>query len=158
MPRPTSFTEDVAASIVASVRAGNFKETASVASGICPRTLRNWIRRGTDGEEPFAEFVERMNEAEAQSEVDDIKVIVEAGKLDWKARAWRLERKAPKKWGFRVRVEVRDEIQAMLTKLEAGLTPAEFEKVLAIVVDDYGTATIGENVDVNGDPVQRPSH
>lgn len=143
MPRPTKLSKETSDKILASVRAGNFKETASVAAGIDPRTLRNWMYRGAKGEQPYADFLADLEEAEAKSEERDVLRIGLAGKDDWKALAWRLERKNPKKWGFRVRVEVREELEAFLDGLSQRLPPDVYEQVLRAYDESAGAATLG---------------
>jgi hypothetical protein len=152
--RPTKFTRDLADKICDSVRMGNFKETASVAAGVDPRTMRNWVLRGARGEEPFASFVGQLEAAEARSEEKDVLRIGLAGKDDWKALAWRLERKSPKKWGFRVRVEVREELEAFLDRLSHQLPPDVYEQVLSAATDDAGAATLGSLTVGEGDATE----
>ena len=41
----------------------------------------------------------------ARAKVDDLATIKAAAPTDWKAAAWRLERRAPKRWGYKQRVE-----------------------------------------------------
>jgi hypothetical protein len=60
----------------------------------------------------------------------------------WQAAAWQLERKHPDRWGLQRKVkveidtEVQKELEAALAKLEAGLTPDEFSKVLGLLADE----------------------
>ena len=45
----------------------------------------------------------------ARAKVDDLATIKAAAPTDWKAAAWRLERRAPKRWGYKQRVELTGE-------------------------------------------------
>jgi hypothetical protein len=54
-----------------------------------------------------AEFSDAVEKALAESEVRDVAVIsIAAAQGDWRASAWRLERKFPDKYGRRQRVTV----------------------------------------------------
>lgn len=100
MARPTKLTREIHEKIVTLVRAGNYRETAAAATGISPVTLREWLRRGARGGGGiYRAFAEDVDRAEAESEARDILEITKAGKKDWKALAWRLERRFPKRWG-----------------------------------------------------------
>ena len=59
---------------------------------------------------------------------------------DAQSAQWYLERSASDRWGRRDKVQVenavRDELAQALAKLEAGLKPEEFERVLAVLSDD----------------------
>ena len=105
MAKTLKLTRDVHKKIVAIVRVGNCRETAAAAAGINARTLRRWLRRGADGEEPYESFAEAVDEAEAYAEARDLRVIVEAGKTDWRAAAWRLERRGGARWGYKQQFE-----------------------------------------------------
>jgi hypothetical protein len=52
-----------------------------------------------DDEEERARFFIECNRARAQADVEDVKAIKKAG--EWTARAWRAERRSPKRWGRR---------------------------------------------------------
>lgn len=99
MGRKTKLTPETHQRIVSYVRAGNFRVTAAAAAGISPVTLRDWLRRGARGEEPFVQFREDVDAAEAQAEARDVALISRAAEHDWKAAAWRLERKVGRRWG-----------------------------------------------------------
>ena len=114
--RPTKLNDEVQAKIVNSVRQGNYLETASAYAGINKSTLHDWLRRGErekqrvekdprnrvrKAEQPFVTFSDLVEKALAEAEVNDVNVINEATRTDWKASAWRLERKFPERWGYK---------------------------------------------------------
>jgi len=47
----------------------------------------------------YREFREAVKRAEAEAEAEGVAIINTAGRKEWQARAWLLERKAPYKWG-----------------------------------------------------------
>ena len=83
-------------------------ETAAVFCGVSKQTLYTWLKRGN--EEPntiFEKLLDALDQAMAESEVRDMIAVnkaVEDG--DWRAVAWRLERKFPRKWGKKQILEV----------------------------------------------------
>lgn len=98
MARPTKLTPEVGEKIIELLKRGNFRETACAAAGVHPKTLREWMRRGRDGEEPYAEFSERMDAAESAGEARHVRVIEEAGEKDWRASAFILARRWAARW------------------------------------------------------------
>lgn len=106
--RKTKLTPERQAQIINAVRAGAYIETAAAAAGINKETLYAWLKRGN--QEPngiYAAFVEAMHEATAQAEIRDVLTLSKAAADgDWRAAAWRLERKFPKRWGTVNRTEI----------------------------------------------------
>lgn len=97
--RPTKFDEEVASRVVLMVRAGNYLETAASASGVSPSTLREWLRTGRRaGKGKLFDFAERVDKALAESEAMDVNKMLQHGQKDWRALAWRLERRFPDRW------------------------------------------------------------
>lgn len=110
MAPPFKLTPDLHARIVSYVRAGNFRSTAAAAAGISPVTLRDWLRRGARGEQPFQQFREDVDQAEAQAEARDAALISKAAEHDWKAAAWRLERRAHRRWGRKDQLDMKQTV------------------------------------------------
>lgn len=97
--RPTKFNQEVADRIVTLLRAGNYVETAAAAAGLSQVTVREWIKVGRrDGKGPLFEFAERVEKAQAESEAMDVNKLLQHGQRDWRALAWRLERRFPGRW------------------------------------------------------------
>lgn len=81
---------------------GNYIETCCRASGISRKTFHNWKKRGETGEEPFATFLRRTDEAEARGEMIHSEIIHDTAiGGNWLASAWLLERKYPQRFGKR---------------------------------------------------------
>lgn len=104
--RPTKYSPHLHRRIVLALRQGAYVETAAAAAGINKTTLYDWLKRGARGEEPFATFSADIEAAQADAELRDVKLVGEAAKTDWRAAAWRLERKFPKRYGLQSRHEV----------------------------------------------------
>lgn len=129
MGRPTSLTPEVQEAICKALRAGNYLEQAASAGGIHRDTLRSWMQRGATGEEPFAEFLGAVKEAEDKGERLLLRQ-VRAGVDNWQSRAWVLERRWPKRWAARVRQAVTEELDAFTDRLQRRLDDATYRKVL----------------------------
>ncbi len=66
--------------------------------------------------------------------------VVEYTEYDWRAALEWLQRRYPKQWGLRLRIEqiVEDELSEALDKLQAGLDPETYETVLALISQESG--------------------
>lgn len=95
--RPTLLTKDLQQRIYDRIIAGNYAEVAARACGISRATFYNWKRRGEDGEQPYADFVDAVKSAEAEAECESVLLARQAGR-GWQAHAWFLERKYPQRW------------------------------------------------------------
>lgn len=65
MGRPTSCTEDVTKRVCKSIRLGAPIKTATRSAGISRASFFDWMKRGASGEDPFADFMDRVEEAQA---------------------------------------------------------------------------------------------
>ena len=121
MGRPTKLTVELTNKICDMLRAGNYLETAAAYAGIDKATLHRWMKRGArelervqaieggaeiaEEEQMFVDFCNSIKKALAEGEVRDMVIISNAAKQDWKAAAWKLERKFPEKWGRKERLD-----------------------------------------------------
>lgn len=97
--RPTKLDPDVADRLVLMVRAGNYLETAAAACGLSVSTVRDWIRKGQRaGSGPLFDLARRIEVAQGESEALDVNKLLQHGQKDWRALAWRLERRFPERW------------------------------------------------------------
>lgn len=99
MPNRRKLTPETRDRILALIKAGNYRETACAAVGIRSDTLRDWLKRGAREEGTiYADFSDLMDQAEAEAEARDVALIGKAGQEDWRALAWRLERRGKERW------------------------------------------------------------
>ena len=56
--RVTIFTEELGERILKGIRGGNFMETSAAMAGVHPETVRKWLKRGKEGEAPYAGWAE----------------------------------------------------------------------------------------------------
>ncbi len=66
--RPSKLDDITAKRILNAAEAGVSRRTAAEAARVSQTTLFDWIARGRDGEEPYAEFVERLEASESKAE------------------------------------------------------------------------------------------
>ncbi len=120
--------------IVDLIRAGNFLEVAATAAGIHKSTLHRWLRQGrTQVRGRYRKFLAAVEKAQAESESRDVALIAKAASTDWRAAAWRLERKIPRRYGPRVQLSVQQELDSVLDRLKDGLEAGEYTKVLELI-------------------------
>ena len=106
MSRPKGTTKlelepELQTRILTYIRAGAYLETAAAAAGINRTTLHRWLKRGAEGEQPFADFSDAVEKTLAEAEIRDLARIDKAAETQWAAAAWKLERRNPRMWGRR---------------------------------------------------------
>ena len=99
MARTTILNQLIQSVMVEAIEGGNYATTAAEAAGIGKSTHYEWMEKGEQGIEPYAEYADAIKKAEAIAESNAVKVIKAASLENWTAGAWYLERKFPDKWG-----------------------------------------------------------
>ena len=114
----TKLTPELQEQICTTIRAGNYIETAAAYVGVSKPTLYAWMKRGHAQQRGiYRSFLNAVGQALAHAETLDVANIAKAaGGGDWKASAWRLERKFPDRWGRRDKVTI---LQALAADVEA---------------------------------------
>jgi hypothetical protein len=97
MGHPSKLTDERKKIILDLVRRGQTLYVASMKAGIVYETLRTWVQKAKNGG-PYAAFAVELAQAEADAEEVLVDGILEAGKKDWRAKAWILERRHPERW------------------------------------------------------------
>ena len=110
MSKVRSFTPRTVDTIVEAVRAGNYANVAAAAAGIHKSTYFAWMNRGETASEAlssgdpveapelaFADFHDRVRQAEAEAEIAAVASVREA-KGGWQAHMTYLERRFPTRW------------------------------------------------------------
>jgi transposase len=104
MARPTKLTDEVEEEVLKAIRAGASLAAAAQFAGIDASTFYRWTERGDlagtgRADARFRRFRTRVEQARAQAEVRDVTIIAKASERDWRAAAWRLERRNPQRYG-----------------------------------------------------------
>lgn len=100
--RPTDFTDATREAILATLRQGNFRESAARAAGISPRTLQLWLSRGRrEKRGAFGDFFRAVLRAEMDAE--SLVVAKLHSSPDLNHAKWWLERRFPQRWSLKVR-------------------------------------------------------
>lgn len=130
--RPTKLTSEIQNGIVKAIRAGAYIETAAQLNGVSKQTLYTWMKKGNEAKSgKYREFLDAIQKALAEAEMRDIFIIGKAAEQNWKAAAWRLERKFPNRWGKKSQYNMEEEHELKLEKLrlEIEKTKAEIKKI-----------------------------
>lgn len=161
MARPTKLNEQVTKELETYIKAGNYIETACALVGLSKTTVYDWLKQGRrikdeadktgkrikKADMPLVEFSNAIEKAMAFSEVKDLMTISDHAKHDWKAAAWRLERRFPNKWGRKDRVEADINHSGKVEQEHSGevaMKIAKNEKALDLAMNLYDAISNGE--------------
>jgi len=95
MARKSKFIDAVTDRIMEALRLGATYELAAEYAGISRSTLYNWMEKGKDQDRgQYRTFLDTIKAAEAKGAIANLAMIETAARAgDWKAAAWRLERR-----------------------------------------------------------------
>lgn len=109
--RPSKYTPEVVAAIMAALTAGNTRRASAQYGGIDEATFCRWLRR-------FASFASSVTQAEAKAEVAYVATLATAARAgSVQASIFWLERRRHADWGRVDRLEV--EIHQTATRIAA---------------------------------------
>lgn len=117
--RPTKLTPERQERIIGAIRGNAPNEIAAAFAGISEQTFYNWINRANEDEKAgrateFVEFLEAIEKAQAENEIENLLIIRSSAKGQptaegvpgtpgtWQAAAWLLERRHPERYGRRI--------------------------------------------------------
>lgn len=124
-------TPEIQNKIVAALRVGCPLNTAAAYANVVSSTFNNWLRRGRDGEQPYRGLVEQIDLAIADGKMRDLVRIDQGADKDWRAAAWKLERRFPLEFGEKTQSEIT--VQARPFIDVSKLTVAEQQTLLALL-------------------------
>ncbi len=102
--RPTDCTPEVTGRVCEGIAQGLSIRAACSIADIHETSYFDWMRRGAEGEEPFAKFLHAVKKARTVCEVDLVAIIRDAAPKDWRAAGWMLERRFADDYGRRTEV------------------------------------------------------
>lgn len=92
MARPTKLTPTTIARIVEAIELGATYELAAASAGVAYETFNEWRKTKP-------QFSEELHAAEGRAAKKWLAKIEAAAEIDWRAMAWKLERRYPKDYG-----------------------------------------------------------
>ncbi len=119
------------AEVVDAVTNGVAPNTASRAAGFQKREFARCEALARQGHPEYSEFVASVYRAEAQFERDLVKDI--KTKSDWRGKFKLLESRFNDRWGQKIQVEVKQEVNRILDICERALPEEHYAKVLEMV-------------------------
>lgn len=107
MGRRTKLTPELIENAAKLIAGGNYASTVFQMLGIGESTWYEWLQRGREGARKsiYTEFAEAIKKAESAAELRAVSGIMAAGRRNWTAYAWYLERKFPDRWGLKTKVQ-----------------------------------------------------
>jgi hypothetical protein len=141
MPPPLQLTEEVATKIIQQIQLGTPRKYAARAAGIDQTTFNRWLRQGASGEEPFASFAARVDEAVATAIARSARQVHAQGRDDWRAAAWYLARTAPDEFGDKIQLKIEEGLNAFIDIAERVLEPTQFTRLCEALASASGAAS-----------------
>jgi transposase-like protein len=115
MARPTKLDREKMDIICRAMEIGATRKMAAQAAGVHVATLYAWLAKGKENDSgPFYEFHDRFKKAEALCACHDLTIISRAAQDDWRAAAWRLERR----FGYTIAPQPQEEITLDASELD----------------------------------------
>lgn len=100
--RKTKLTQQLIQQAAKLISEGNHDCTVVNYLGIDKSTWYKWMQEGETAESGLKkDFFDTIKKAAAKSEVTAVKGILKAGKKQWQALAWYLERKFGERWALK---------------------------------------------------------
>lgn len=131
MARPPKYTPDVVKKLTDAIRAGSTIRLACAYAGITEQTLSRW-RRSKSG------FSDALTRAEGDAAVKWLAIIDKAAlgdatnPPDWRAAAWKLERRFPQEYGRNQVLDIEQRIRERA--IAEGLDPdAAVREAISII-------------------------
>jgi transposase len=143
--RPTKLDDLTAKRICDAIATGNTRRCAATAAGVSYATIKQWVRRGRAGEEPFAAFLARLEKADAEDEAKAVKGIVDAAQAGtWQAAAWWLERRRSDRWARREAASTEERERRHAMRLETATREELVRAALSVVSPDELRTALAE--------------
>ncbi len=98
--RPTKLTKKIQARVCKGLKNGLTRELAFRCAGIADRTGFLWLEKGREGKTPYAQFLQAVHRATAESEEQLLRTVVTAAvkDKDWRAALKLLQVRWPERY------------------------------------------------------------
>ena len=99
--RPCLLTKDREAKLLKAIEEGMPLKQSAMLAGICYETMNRWRKNGeSESARPeFRQFCQALERSQAIAMQLLVERVSQAGKNDWRASAWMLERRYPEEFG-----------------------------------------------------------
>lgn len=97
--RKTKLTPERQERLLKYIELGVTARQAIACVGIGETSYYKWKRLGETGREPYASFLQAVNQSEAKLQCKLVSVVYSAASKDWRAAMTLLARRWPKHWG-----------------------------------------------------------
>lgn len=97
--RKTKLTPETQQLIIQALSVGATHRIACEYAGIHQDTFYLWLQKGAEGKPPYSEFSEAVTRTQGRAAVGWLAKIEAAGAEDWRALAFKLERRYPDEYG-----------------------------------------------------------
>lgn len=149
----SKLTEEIIKDICKKLKVGNYIKTVATSIGVSERTFYYWIDRGEkvnklyeagqkvpNEEKIYLQFLQSIQQAEAESEVVIVAQIFSQIPKDWKAGLELLSRKYPERWARKEYMDFKGSIEespssSKFREFEAGLKDIP-RALMAEIADD----------------------
>lgn len=139
MGRPTKLDQDVIDIVCKAMEIGATRRIAAQAAGVHIATLFAWLAKGKEQETGiYRDFYDKVKKAEGMCCLRDLSIITKASIEDWRASAWRLERR----YGYTVHQQPQIEVHIdadniSVTQLlgELAATEAKISQLTGPIID-----------------------
>ena len=159
MGRKSKLVPDVTTKFLQAIEVGATIEAACQYAGIGTSTYYLWVdEAAAHPNGKHAEFIDAVDLAMGKTQVRWLAQIEQAGKIDWRAIAWKLERRFPEQFGKpAIRAEVTGKNDGPVLVEHAGAVSVELSDVLTKLSPDMLAALVSaideaEADDANGGP------
>jgi hypothetical protein len=126
MVRPTKLTPEVQDIIIKAVLATLSLEVAAGYARVSRKTIYNWMTQGAEEEEGiYRDFKTAVEHAMAVAEIRDAAKVADAAERDWRAAAWRLERRCRERWAARASAPDGPDAQGLARQIREALGTME---------------------------------
>jgi transposase len=149
--RPSKLTEKTKKRLLAALQNGANQDEAARYAGIGESTFYRWMEKGaTKKRGQYREFWEAVKRTESEAAMISLDTIRNAEKRgDWRAAAWKLERRFPDKWGKVDRQDVTTEHTGGLKIELVSVPPRPEDQIPDGEEDELEAEEVDEEADEN---------
>lgn len=149
MAKESKLTSEVVSEILSDIEAGLHPEVSAQAAGVATRTFQEWMTRGKRGEEPYASFRGEVARAKAVAEKTLLQRALGgdgAGRSfgPGKAALEILSRTLPDRYSATHKMQLRDDLERILSVVERVCGPESFLAVCEALADENSSGEAGE--------------